>query len=459
LTSVLIISHEPLSDQMAGTTIRNWELARVLAQNTDVTLAVPGRPRVESSEFKVVGWDSAPLERLIATHDVVQASGYLLERHRAIAQARHLVVDLYDPFPLENLHMHVDAVPSERYRIAAHDRAVQTGSLRAGDVFLCASERQRDFWLGWLAGAGRVNPYVHDVDAGHQRYLMVVPFGVPEEPPAPKERRFRGVVPGIGEKDLVVIWGGGIWNWFDPLTLITAADRTRDLLPGLRVVFPASASPSPEVLPMRMSEEARRLSDELGLTGSRVFFGSSWIPYEQRGSALLEADIGVSLHQESVETRLSFRTRILDYLWAGLPIIATEGDSMADLIRAEDLGHVVPAGNVDAAVAALVALGKDPRRRESCSKRAAAAAARFRWSVVAKPLVEYCASPYQAPDRTLMRSEGLDRPWDGRLARPRETRRLLTRALDVLAKEGPASLAARGSAYIRQRSGKKTEHE
>jgi hypothetical protein len=39
---------------------------------------------------------------------------------------------------------------------------------------------------------------------------------------------------------------------------------------------------------------------------------------------LREADIGVSLHREDVETRYSFRTRVLDYLWAGLPIITTE---------------------------------------------------------------------------------------------------------------------------------------
>jgi glycosyltransferase involved in cell wall biosynthesis len=448
LTSILIVSHEPLTEQMTGPTIRNWELAHVLANHMEVTLAVPGQPEVEASEFKVVGWDTAPLDDLIALHDVVQASGYLLDRHPGIAKARHLVVDLYDPFALENLHMHVGATPEERYGIAARDRAVQTRSLRAGDVFLCASERQRDFWLGWLAGAGRVNPFVHDVDAGLQRFLMVVPFGVPEMHPTRQARRFRGVVPGIAEEDTVVIWGGGIWNWFDPLTLIRAADRTRDKLPHLRVLFPAPASPSPEVMPMRMSDEARRLSDQMGLTGSRVFFGSSWIPYKEHGSVLLESDIGVSLHQDSVETRMSFRTRILDYLWAGLPIIATEGDSMADLIRVEDLGAVVPAGSVDAVVTALVELGADPERRSACAKRSEAAASRFRWSVAAKPLVDYCKAPYQAPDRAVLRGESPTTPWDGRIEEPKESRNVFARGARLLSKEGPAGLIRKTSAYL-----------
>jgi glycosyltransferase involved in cell wall biosynthesis len=451
LTSVLIVGHEPLTERMTGPTIRNWELARVLARDSTVTLSVPGRPLVESPDFRLAGWDAAPPQELVATHDVVLASGYLLERHPGIAEARHLVIDLYDPFPLENLHMHESAGAEERYRIAAHDRAVQARSLRAGDVFLCASERQRDFWLGWLAAAGRVNPYVHGADPGLHRMLKVVPFGVPDEPPVARERRFRGVVPGIAEEDLVVIWGGGIWNWFDPLTLINAADRTREQLPRLRVLFPASASPSPEVLPMRMAKDARDLSDRLGMTGSRVFFGSSWIPYEQRGSVLLEADIGVSLHQESVETRLSFRTRILDYLWAGLPIIATEGDSMADLIDAEDLGLVVKAADVDSVVAALIELGTDSKRRQECSRRAKSAATRYQWPVVARPLADYCKAPYQAPDRAIVRQESTTTAWDGRLPENTEARRVLGRAATVLRTEGPAGLIRKGSEYLRGR--------
>ena len=448
MTSVLIVGHEPLTEQMTGPTIRNWELAHVLAQHMRVTLAVPGQPEMKGSNFDVVGWEAGSLDPLVATHDIVQVSGYLLDIHPGLAKARHLVVDLYDPFALENLHMHVSLAPEQRYRIAAQDRAVQMRSLRAGDVFLCASERQRDFWLGWLAAAGRVNPYGHGVDPGLQRFLMVVPFGVPDSPPIRRAPRFRGVVPGIAQEDLLVIWGGGIWNWFDPLTLITAADRTRDRLPHLRVLFPAPTSPSPEVLPMQMSDEARRLSDELGLTGSRVFFGSSWIPYEEHGSVLLESNIGISLHQDSIETRMSFRTRILDYLWAGLPIIATEGDSMADLVRAEDLGAVVPAGSVDGVVKALIDLGTDPARRRACATRSKAAASRFLWTVVARPLVDYCNAPYQAPDRVVVRAESPTTPWDGRVVEPPPTQNVFARATRVWRRDGLGGVIRRSWANL-----------
>ena len=450
MNSVLILNHEPLTGSMPGPSIRNWELARLLSRHARVTLAAPGPKGPPSDDFEVVGWGSVlPLD-LVTHSDVVKISGYLLLHHPQIAMARHLVVDLYDPFPLENLHMYEDKSAKDRYRNAAHDRDVQTGLIRAGDVFLCASERQRDFWIGWLAAAGRVNPYMHEMDAGLERFLLVVPFGVPDEPPIAKPPRFRGAMPGIAKDDLIVMWGGGVWNWFDPLTLIRAAHETRDSLPRLRLVFPATSVPSPDVPPMRMLAAARKLSEELGLTGSRVFFGSSWIPYSEHGAVLLEADIGVSLHQSSVETRFSFRTRILDYLWAGLPIIATEGDSMADLIRVEDLGAVVPPGRLEAVVAALVDLGSDAARRRACGDRSRAASARFRWSVVGQPLVDYCAAPYQAPDRLAVIGEPMESSSYGSLPVQNSRRRLLRRAAQVLRQEGPRSLITKGSAFLRR---------
>jgi glycosyltransferase involved in cell wall biosynthesis len=449
LTSVLILNHEPLVDRMPGPTIRNWELARVLSSDFDVTLAAPGQSNVQSADFRTIAWGDTLPRELIAQHDVVKVSGFLLYQHGVIESARHLVVDLYDPFPLENLHMYEDRAIGERHRIAMHDRDVQSGLLRAGDVFLSASDRQRDFWLGWLAAEGRVNPYTHATDPGMERFVLVVPFGVPDEPPQPAPARFRGVVPGIGAHDLVVVWGGGIWNWFDPLTLIRAAALTADRLPSLRVLFPATSVPSPDVLPMRMLSEARTLAEQLGVTGSRVFFGSGWIPYSEHGGVLLESDIGVSLHQPSVETRFSFRTRILDYLWAGLPIIATEGDSMADLIQKEDLGRVVRPGDVDAVIVALLELGSDAKRRRECGARSTQAAARFRWSELARPLIDYCSRPYSAPDRELHRTAAR-RPSAPK--RPNEVGRVLSRTIEVLQKEGPKNLARKGSDYVLKRS-------
>jgi len=113
---------------------------------------------------------------------------------------------------------------------------------------------------------------------------------------------------------------------------------------------------------------------------------------------LLDADLGVSTHFEHVETAFSFRTRILDYLWAGLPIVATDGDTFAGLIREHRLGAVVPPENVEALAEAIesVLYGKD---RAETAERVRGFGRTFTWSRTLRPLVEFCASPRRAADR------------------------------------------------------------
>jgi hypothetical protein len=150
------------------------------------------------------------------------------------------------------------------------------------------------------------------------------------------------------------------------------------------------------------------LANELGVTGTHVFFNHDWVPYDQRADWLLDADIGVSTHLDHVETAFSFRTRVLDYLWAGLPIVCTEGDSMGELVAEHELGVAVPPGDVGALADALDALLSDPERRTRAAAAVRAIAPDFGWHRALAPIVAFCANPRRAPDLT-------DRETSGRL--------------------------------------------
>ena len=147
-----------------------------------------------------------------------------------------------------------------------------------------------------------------------------------------------------------------------------------------------------------MAVDTRALADELGLTGTHVFFNEDWVDYDDRQNYLLESDVGVSTHLDHVETSFSFRTRILDYFWAGLPVVATDGDALAELIDEHGLGITVPAGDVDALEDALHRLLDDDAFAAECGEASTAQAARLRWSDVLEPLVAFCSAPRRAPD-------------------------------------------------------------
>ena len=129
-----------------------------------------------------------------------------------------------------------------------------------------------------------------------------------------------------------------------------------------------------------------------------MFFNEDWVDYDDRHNYLLESDIGVSTHLDHVETAFSFRTRILDYLWASLPVVATAGDSFAELIEHHGLGIIVPPDDVEALEEALYALLSDGARSDACRAAAEQCVEEFRWSNVLAPLLTFCRAPRRAPD-------------------------------------------------------------
>jgi hypothetical protein len=105
----------------------------------------------------------------------------------------------------------------------------------------------------------------------------------------------------------------------------------------------------------------------------------------------------LSLHLDSLETRLAFRTRILDYLWAGLPMIVTTGDATSDLVADYGVGEVVGYQDETAAAQALLRLLDEPRTARAAGFARAREA--LTWERAAAPLAAFCRSPHRAPDR------------------------------------------------------------
>jgi len=403
---VVVVTDDVLTPKMAGPAIRAWNFASALAAQSDVVLATTSELcEVTSPQFSV---ESAGRERFAELErwcDVAIVQGYLLHNVPGFRGSdKVMLFDLYDPLHLEALVLTRDDPEPERSVNVANTVSTLEEQLARGDFFVCASDKQRDLWLGFLAALGRINPKTYGDDPTLRRLIDVVPFGLPDVAPVHTRRSLRGVVPGIGPDDDVVIWGGGVYDWFDPCTLIRAIDKVRVSRPRVRLYFLGMRHPKPDIVESGAAAQARQLADTRGLTGTHVFFNDGWVAYEDRQNYLMEADVGVSLHLEHLETAYSFRTRILDYLWVGLPIVASAGDAFAEVIAAEGLGGVVPVADVDAVAEALVGLLGDRQARQACGAHAAAVAARFRWSVLLEPLVAFCADPRRAPDRPRWRT-------------------------------------------------------
>jgi GT2 family glycosyltransferase/glycosyltransferase involved in cell wall biosynthesis len=396
---ILVVTGDSLTPRMAGPAIRAWQIALALCGEHDVLLLSTVNCELTHPDFVTGIVDPARMAEAEAWADIIVFQGYIMHEYPVVAASNKIiVVDIYDPFHLEQLEQARDLGEEDRRNTVLSSVLVLNQQLTRGDYFLCASDKQRDFWLGQMSAVGRINPATYDDSPSLDNLITLAPFGVSDEVPRKTRAAIKGVVPGIGLDDEVILWGGGIYNWFDPLTLIRAIDKLRVRRPNVRLFFLGVQHPNPNVPEMRMVVDARRLANELGINGTHVFFNETWVAYDDRQNYLLEADIGVSTHYDHVETAFSFRTRILDYLWVGLPIVTTGGDSFGDLIDARPLGLTVEAEDVDALEQALFTLLDDQELRARCTANSVAVADDLRWSKVLEPLVQFCREPHRAAD-------------------------------------------------------------
>ncbi len=394
---VLIISHDVVGRRMAGPGIRAWEMARVLSARQPVTLIAPRpidlqAPGVLCGEY---AWGlPASLVPWLRTADIVVANGFVLRAHPELASTdRPLALDLYDPVPLENLETFRSAPIEQRQAQLDADQDLLTRQLESGDFLLCATERQRDLYIGALLATGGINPALADSDPQLRGLIDVAPFGLPSDPPVRSSTGLREAIPQIEAANPVLLWTGGLWDWLDPLTLVDAMATITRQRPDARLVFLAGRHPG--TLPdMQASGRAQARAAELGLLEKNVFFYREWVPYELRANFLLDADIAVSLHHNHLETTYAaVRSRFLDHLWAGLPSIVSAGDAASELVAHYGLGRVAPVGDPIAVAAAALELLNDPDERIGCAGRARALAASMTWERNLRPLVDFCLHP------------------------------------------------------------------
>lgn len=406
MSAVLLVAPVPITVHRTGPAIRYWELARVLSDGLvgrppKVLLLAPNADHPTHPQFDVRACAEGELDSLLAAHQVIVVQGPGLQRHPHLAQAlaagqHYLVVDLYDPITLEQLEIdNAAADRSSRGRwLNVEYTALLSEQIRLGDLFLCANERQRGYWLGALAALGRINQDTYD-GGDLRRLIDVVPFGLPARGPQVEQDAgpaLKGVVDGIAPGDRVIVWGGGLWEWLDPLTPIRAMERVRKAHPTARLVFFESARFQPPT-----AGQVRQLAAEMGLLGREVVF-TEWLEPERWSRCLMEADVGLSFHPASIETYFAFRTRLLDYIGAGLPIVTAGGDALSEQVAACGLGYVVEPGDVEALAAALIALLAEPDARRSRQAAFYQVAEQYRWERAAAPLIRYCQEPWRAGD-------------------------------------------------------------
>ena len=352
---------------MAGPGIRYHQIATELSKNFDTTLGVFSPKYIvglEETTYTAIDIKSYNFQSDFIKFDAIFAL-WLSNEMIDFAKKHNIVLifDLYAPVPIEDYVGRKYANKILQQDDLEYKSLLQNYRhfLSVGDYFVCSNPIQIDMWTGFAFSSGSITPgTTKDFDISERIGLLPMGINLKEIEKTTLKDPLKKQYPQINKDDLLLVWTGGIWDWFDGLSPIKAMDRlVKNGTTNVKLVFLGTKHPNPDVPEMGETAKTISLSDQLKLTNKYVFFREGWIDYDKRLSYLQEADIALYAHRSSLEARYSHRTRVLDHILVGLPTIATKGDYLTDLIQDNKYGESVKPENVMELSDLLLGFAKD----------------------------------------------------------------------------------------------------
>lgn len=401
---IVIFGTEPVTGNIGGLGIRQLEAARLLhRRGFAVRLITPYPVTTHSEPFIVehrhIFRDPSLADEPLGWADAVYASQPSpVFAQKCAARGVPVVVDLLALLYFEELeHFPVKKMNAAQQAEHFAGRIARiTSQMEMGDFFLCASGRERDYYLGILTQLGKLRPDLYHKDPLFNSVIGVAPFGIPAREPKRGEDMFRGKIPGVKKKDFIIVWGGSLWNWYDCLTPVKAMKRLLRTCPRAKLVFAGHRHPATSK-PTEAYAEVMRYVTREKLLGKNVFFHADWVPYEKHEYYLTEADAGIATFRDHIENRFSFRIRVADYLWGNLPVLTNPGNTLSGFIEDNGLGHIFPFGDDKALAERIAHMASHPAENKAMRKRIKEAKKAFHWDRALKPLLDFCKHPKKRP--------------------------------------------------------------
>lgn len=266
--------------------------------------------------------------------------------------------------------------------------------LREGDVYSTCSTPQKHALVGQLGMISRLN-----------RRTMGYEFVYPILPGAPSNLEDPGGKPAlrgslVAKDSFIVLWSGGYNVWTDVKTLFEALNQamSRDS----RVLFVSVGGGVK--LALNDAYERFLAMVETSLHRGR-FHMLGWRPANEIPDLYRDADIGISLDTSHYETLLGTRTRLVEMLCYGLPVITSVGCELSTIIRDEALGLTFPIGDAEALSDRILNLAANPTARQKMAERARLyASQQLSFAETTRPFREWAQHPCHAPDRARNRT-------------------------------------------------------
>jgi glycosyltransferase involved in cell wall biosynthesis len=264
--------------------------------------------------------------------------------------------------------------------------------LMRGDVFSVCGELQSHMLVGELAMAGRLDCQTF----GYQFARVILP-GAPRleapEGPAVVERTRQEI--GLKETDFVVLWCGGYNTWTDVSTLFNGLEWAMERNPNLVFLSVGGSTYAGQ------DNQYECFVKQIEASPHRYRFHLlGWQPWEKIPSFYQVSEVGLNIDAWHYETVYGTRTRLLEMMGAGLPVITSLGSELSYQLKNSNLASIFEIGDCQGLGEQIQHHSTDEAFYQQQKQNVLKAVCQeFSFAATTKPLRDWVKAPECAPDR------------------------------------------------------------
>lgn len=411
MKKILIISNGPVPapeiKNVEGGGLRAWGLANGLQNNSKDKYEVEVSYNQvfkqdnftdELNGIKISTWEISTLADKIQEFDSVLVSYNAGDITQTVVdnirQDQQLILDGYVPIHIEMSARNSDNLDRE-YDAFNFENKIWTKALRRGDILLCANEAQKKFYTGVMAQVGRINPITY----GDEDLIQIVPYGIYREKAVAKNDPVSKLVKN--KKAFKLLWFGGIYPWFDLTNLLEAVKNANKTTP-IELIMVGVKNPfnqHPDFI--KRYEEVMDYIKNNNM--DEIVHVTDWVKFEDRAEWYLGSDAVVLINNIGMENTLAWRTRLVDYVWADLPIVTNGGDPMSDILEANKAVYILPDLDAKTIEKEIIKISKDKETLKQVSTNLSKVRRLFYWDKVTENLSKLISKGYKPADAGLLK--------------------------------------------------------
>lgn len=402
IKTCLVISYGPVPtpeyQTIEGGGMRVWGLAKGLQANgIEATVAINGGFPLTLKEhdgIKLINWNlDGDFIKAINSYDAVIVSYCMGDLSVFVADNIRddiqLILDAYVPIYIEVSARDAKDMNIEYVNYMA-DLQRHNHTLMRGDYFLYANPAQEQLYTGVLSALGIINPYSYHTDR-----LLYAPFGIHRDSIESSQNPYLSL--GITESDFIVLWFGGIYPWFrieeylDAIKKLSSNKKFKFVFVGGKNPFNANEDIA------RQYTKAVDFAHTNKLIDKSMYF-IDWVDFNTRINWFRNADVIVSLNQPGKENIYSWRTRVMDFVWAETATVTNGGDPLSEEMVVNNAALKIDILSSGAIVQALKSLQAKPAKLRDIQHNVQLLKKKYYWDTatkVVKDIIEEGDHPYE----------------------------------------------------------------